>query len=588
MLETEDVKISWMNLNLKIKNKGLNTNQRSIIYNEFGSVGPKSMVALMGSSGAGKTSLMNSLAGRIEKHIAISGKIYVNSEERDPNTWPHIMAYVEQEFYFYENQTVEETVLFSSLMRLGGSETTDFIKNRTDEIINMLGLCQVKHTYINKVSGGEKKRVSIASELVGNPQIIFLDEPLSGLDSFSALRTLKILRELVNHGKTVLITIHQPSYQMLSIFDEMILMADGNIIFSGVVDDCIDFYSQCGFEIPEKTNPADFFLNIASVDTTTPETIEESNKRIEKLKEKWAQSRQEIQILNKSIKLIDGKRSSRFTFINLLKRNFLDLLRDKKYLKIQIIQKIIFLLLLGLTYINLGYSQDAIQSRVGVIFFILINSVFGTAGPLLNIFPKEKRIIQRERRSGMYDGVTAYLAKFIALIPFIIILTITYISAVYWMIGLYPSAGRFFIYLLIQASLLLFSIALTLTIGTYSPSENFSQVLGTTIIIIFIIFGGSFSNPNTIPSWLSWIIWISPIQYGFKASMQNQFDGLEFICNDNDPRCIESGNDVIILYGMESPSIWPCILTLWGLTVFWIFIGAIGLHFLTKISLKLK
>ncbi|TBU12214.1 ABC-2 type transporter [Hamiltosporidium tvaerminnensis] len=143
------------------------------------------------------------------------------------------------------------------------------------------------------------------------------------------------------------------------------------------------------------------------------------------------------------------------------------------------------------------------------------------------------------------------------------------------MIGLYPSAGRFFIYLLIQASLLLFSIALTLTIGTYSPSENFSQVLGTTIIIIFIIFGGSFSNPNTIPSWLSWIIWISPIQYGFKASMQNQFDGLEFICNDNDPRCIESGNDVIILYGMESPSIWPCILTLWGLTVFWIFIGAI-------------
>ncbi|KAM0677120.1 hypothetical protein BDAP_002281 [Binucleata daphniae] len=471
------------------------------------------------------------------------------------------------------------------------------IEERVTNIIRSLGLRNATNTRLKSVSGGELKRVSIGTELMSDPSLLFLDEPTSGLDSFSALNLIELLKD-ISKKSTILMTVHQPSYKMSTYFDSIYVLSQSSSIFQGTIDDCIDFFDQNGYKLPENTNPCDYFLDLIAVDYTSEQKSQESWSRINKLKEKWSEHKENIRKdgMHETRHVVRRKEpkekyTTRLyktmynfitgpTYLILWRRNFTELVRDTNYLKVNIFQKIVFTLLLGLAYLQLGYSQESITSRTGVIFFILINSLFGTAGPIFNIFPAEKKIVYRERKSGLYDGVTAYIAKYTLLIIFDILFTTPYMTAVYWMTGLNPNAGRFFIFLIIIVSSVLFASSLGLTIGTLSPNEKFSQVLGTTTLIVFIIFGGGFNNPNTIPGWLRWIIWISPVNYAFRGAMNNQYSGLQFEGT--------TGDEIISKQGIDSPGVWSCLFGLWGLTLACILIGSFSLHYLTRIQLKLK
>ncbi|KAF7684054.1 ABC transporter G family member 7 [Astathelohania contejeani] len=578
-LTTHQAQLCWSNLKLSTKIK-----EKIIINNVTGTIGPKSMYALMGGSGAGKSSLMNALAGRLPPETKLKGKIRVNTCERNIKTWPLLISYVEQEFYSYETMTVYETLEFSACMRL--NKPASSVKSGVIEILNVLGLLPISDQLLKNISGGEKKRVAIGVELVSNPHILFLDEPLSGLDSYNGIKILGVLRNLLSFNKTILVTIHQPSEKMLEMFDGLILMHEGEIIFQGTIEECKDLMESCGYPKPENMSLSEHFLDVVSLDV---ESIDTSQERINKVKTKWKIEfpNQQNNQLSETLEIIEPE-SVKLKLFSLIERNIKCILRDLDYLKIQCFQKLSLILLFGLSYLRLGYEQEDIQSRIGVIFFIMLNSLFGTCSPLFNIFPIEKRIIKRERNSGMYDGITAYVAKFISQLPFILFFNIIYITSVYWMVGLSSNVGKFVIFLIIQISLLFASLGIGLTIGTVAPTSSFAQVLGSTIVLVFVIFGGSFSNPDTIPSWLRWIIWISPVNYGFRASMQNQFSGEVFSCNDNSMGCISTGEDIIDKYGVGTPSIWPCIFCLWGLILVYIIIGSILLHYITRMKINIE
>lgn len=582
-MKNDGIMLSWENLTLSVYNK-------CIIVNESGSIKQNSLVALLGTSGAGKTSFLNALAGRVPSTIMIKGKILLNKREREYKSWMKNIAYVEQNFYAYIQQTVYETLYFSVFLRNNHGD----IKANVNYTMKVLGLYTIKDTRLAHISGGELKRVAIGTELVCNPKLIFLDEPTSGLDSFNALKLVETLKELADH-KTILMTVHQPSFVMSKLFNEIMIMAQGNCVFQGNIEGCIRFFTASGFSIPENTNPCDYFMDTIALNTTDDESISESLHRIDKIKYEWSKNKNyykeddkrdygEFEFLSGNEELSLSEKISKYalipTFMILFRRNLMEFARDTRFLKIQLFQKITFLLLLGLVFLQLGYSMESVQSRTGVIFFLLINGLFGTAGPILNVFPLEKRIISRERKTGFYDGCTAYMSKFLSTIIFELVYSFIYVTAIYWMVGLNPNAGRFFIFMIIIESGILFAVSLGLTVGTYSPTEKFSQVLGTTLLIIFIIFGGSFSNPNTIPSWLRWFLWVSPVNYAFRALMINQYQGLVF--GDL------TGEEILITYGVDSPGVWANIFGLWGLTAACILIGAVGLHFLTAIKLKLK
>lgn len=573
-LRSQDCEVVYRNLTLRSKS-------RVIFENVSGKLGRRQMVALIGTSGAGKTSLLNSIAGRLPDGLSLNGEILVNGRRRDVDSWPYVSGYVEQEFFAYETQTVTETFLFYIKMRTGSSD-----RDVVNELLDVLNLTMVRDTMLGSLSGGERKRVSIGVELIGNPSLLFLDEPTSGLDSFNAINILETLSRLVSFGKSILITIHQPSAKMLRYFDAMILMAQGSTIFSGRFEDCIAFFEEEGYRCPEFTNPSDFFLDTISLNTTSEQLKKESRRNINKLREAFAARNTEYTVdVHDELQVRRGT-INRYAFLPLYYRNTVSYLRNTNYIKIQVLQKIAFILIVGLTYLQLGFAQKDIVSRVGVIYFVLINSMFGIAGPIFNVFPMEKRIINRERKSGCYDGFSAFYAKVLSEIPHTIVLNIAYIVAIYWMVNLNKNVGRFVIYLLIQMAVLVSAVCIAFMISTISPSQHIAQVLGSMILIIFIIYGGLFINTDQIRPWLRWITWLSPVSYGFKASMQIILANQTF--TGGGAGAMQTGEDVIDFYGAYGIDVTSCVFVILGYSLLYSLIGASVLHYTTRIRTKLE
>ena len=156
---------------------------------------------------------------------------------------------------------------------------------RVQELINDLKLNKCSETRIGGpmvkgVSGGERKRTSIGVELITNPNLIFLDEPTTGLDSYTATNVIEVLKELAGSGRTVVSTIHQPNSDIYEMFDKLMLLAGGKVLYHNDSNSAVDYFKNQGFECPSLTNPADYFMNMMSIEAyDDSEDEDDSNMR---------------------------------------------------------------------------------------------------------------------------------------------------------------------------------------------------------------------------------------------------------------------------------------------------------------------
>lgn len=244
--------------------QGKTKEHRVILKGCDGVFQPGRLTAVMGASGAGKTSLLNIVsgnptAGKKEGELMINGENVFDSMARIRE----LSAFIQQDDILMATQTVREAVTFSAMLRLPKSMPIEAKLARVDEVLDMLGLQKCADTIIgnafNKgISGGEKRRVSMALELVKSPAILFLDEPTSGLDTFTAHSIVALLRDIAHdQGKTIACTIHQPSSEIFWMFDDLILLADGQVMYHGPIDGVVDYFAQRGLPCPDHFNPAD-------------------------------------------------------------------------------------------------------------------------------------------------------------------------------------------------------------------------------------------------------------------------------------------------------------------------------------------
>ncbi|VDL50677.1 unnamed protein product [Hymenolepis diminuta] len=179
------------------------------------------LVALMGPSGAGKSTLMNVLAGFKTRNV--SGQILVNGKPRNLALFRRSSCFIMQDAPLLSQLTVEEAMTCSSQLNLPRSCPDDQRKLIIEEILQTLGLSETRHTKTSDLSGGQRKRLSIAQEMINNPPIMFFDEPTSGLDSAASLQCIAALQTIAKQGRTVVCTIHQPSATVFDIFDQVIV-----------------------------------------------------------------------------------------------------------------------------------------------------------------------------------------------------------------------------------------------------------------------------------------------------------------------------------------------------------------------------
>ncbi|ORX36133.1 hypothetical protein BD324DRAFT_630290 [Kockovaella imperatae] len=241
---------------------------KTVLSHITGTVRPGELLAIMGASGAGKSTLLDILA-RKAKTGTVSGDMYVNGRDiPDEATFRRVVGYVDQEDTLLGTLTVYETVLLSALLRLPRDMSHEAKVYRTLETMNELGILGIRDSRIGEsgkrsISGGEKRRVSIACELVTGPSILFLDEPTSGLDSYNAYNVIDSLKTLARtYNRTVIFTIHQPQSNIVALFDRLVLLAKGQLVYSGESRRAADHFAKLGYECPPGYNIADYLIDV--------------------------------------------------------------------------------------------------------------------------------------------------------------------------------------------------------------------------------------------------------------------------------------------------------------------------------------
>ncbi|KAL5735001.1 hypothetical protein ACOSP7_032862 [Xanthoceras sorbifolium] len=256
------IEVSFKDLTLTLKTK-----DRHLLRCVTGKIKPGRITAVMGPSGAGKTTFLSALAGKATA-CKRTGQILINGKNESIHSYKKIIGFVPQDDIVHGNLTVEENFWFNAKCRLSAELAQADKVLVVERVIESLGLQTVRDSLVGTVekrgiSGGQRKRVNVGLEMVMEPSLLFLDEPTSGLDSASSQLLLRALRREALEGVNICMVVHQPSYALFRTFDDLVLLAKGGLtVYLGSVKKVEEYFAGLGIHVPERVNPPDHFIDI--------------------------------------------------------------------------------------------------------------------------------------------------------------------------------------------------------------------------------------------------------------------------------------------------------------------------------------
>jgi len=523
--------------------------RKTILNSVTGVFEPGKFTAIMGSSGAGKTTLLNAVAGEAAGGV-LSGAVRFNGAKVDTATIRRLRAFVFQDDVVMGTMTAYEAISMSAKLRLPPSMSLEEKVKRVEQVIEILQLDQCKDNVIgypgekSGVSGGERKRINIAMELITNPSVLFLDEPTSGLDTHTAHSVCKTLKELAAAGRTVVATIHQPSSDIFHMFDNLLLLANGQILYQGPSRLCMDYFAQRGSPCPQFTNPADHIFMKVLNDQLASSELERQTKR-EKISELLAEYAESLTFKEMEARLqVPGsgvdKSTANFSASLLLQMSVLfnraknNAIRNRLILRAKVGQSIFMGLLVGLIYRDLKHNQKSIQDRTGALFFISVNVTMSAMMTVITAFGVERIVFERERSIGMYSTFAYFLSKIIVELPHNIIFPFIQANIVYFLLELQLSAYHWITWCVIFTMLNNVGNALGICLACTFKSLEVTVQIAPVFILPLTLFSGFFVNQKGIPVYFDWIKYISPMRYSFQAFMLNEYTGLKLKCDDSE------------------------------------------------------
>ncbi|XP_022142817.1 ABC transporter G family member 10 [Momordica charantia] len=504
------------------------------------------ITAIAGPSGAGKTTLLEILGGNIPLR-KISGQVLVNDQHMVEKVFPRISGYVTQDDALFPLLTVEETLMYSALLRLSGGRKE--AESRVRKLMKDLGLEHVAASRVGGgsnrgISGGEKRRVSIGVELVHDPAVIFIDEPTSGLDSVSALHVVSVLRRMViNQGKTVLLTIHQPGFRILELFDRLILLSNGIVMHDGSLNHLEERLKLANHQIPHHVNVLEYAIDV--VDSLAMHTSETFNK-LHYLQNNIEDQTIRVPCLEKTDEKHVSYQNSRSKEVVILgQRFFKNTFRTKQLFATRVIQALVAGLLLGTIFFKTGNDngKTALQTRLGFFAFSLTFLLSSTTEGL-PIFLRERTILLRETSRGAYRVSSYVLANTLIFLPFLLMVSLLFAATVYWLVGFKNDISGFFYFSLVIWMVVLMSNSFVSCFSALIP--NF--ITGTSVISglmgSFFLFSGYFISKNDIPNYWIFMHYLSLFKYPFECFLINEYGG-----DQGKRRCIESKQGACTTYG---------------------------------------
>lgn len=587
--------LEWRQLNLTVAVQNPQTKtmeDKAILQNVSGVARPGELLVIMGPSGAGKSTLLDCISGR---NAAVQGSVTVNGSPWTKRL-KRFASYVMQDDVFHATLTVREHLTLQARLRMGGRFSKVQYTARVDTVIEELGLAKSKDTLIGGfmlrgISGGERKRLAFATEILTNPSVLFVDEPTSGLDSFMAKAVVLQLQALAaRDGRTVVTTIHQPSSEVFALFDELYLISDGSTVYQGKASESLSYFASLGFQCPTFINPADFFMEqLVVVDKETdPVGVE----RVQSLKDHWSKSQEAVTVVvnpqdgveleNRALDGIDfqDSRLSMWGQIRVLTyRNALRLLRDKMAFRLEALQTLISTLLVGIIYFQLTLDQQGVKNFSGAFFYIVTDQVYAASMPAMISVPIELPIVYREYDVGLYHVTSWFLAKNLCELPSQVVLPIICLLPSYFLIGI---GHDFAMYIQMQLLIIFVnssSVAFGYAISCVCRRVDIAPIVGNIVLMPLLLLGGLFVDPSDVPGVFRWIQYITPFKYGYYGLMRVFFRGVpEISCEDVANGCMSNGQEVLANYKIGNQSALQDILLLVALSVGYRVIAMLALY----------
>ncbi|PNT22284.2 hypothetical protein POPTR_008G024400v4 [Populus trichocarpa] len=536
----------YVDMPAEMKMQGIKEDRLQLLRDVSGAFRPGVLTALVGVSGAGKTTLMDVLAGRktggyIEGGISISG--YPKKQE----TFARVSGYCEQNDIHSPYVTVYESLLYSAWLRLAKEINEDTRKMFVEEVMDLVELNTLRNSMvglpgIDGLSTEQRKRLTIAVELVANPSIIFMDEPTSGLDARAAAIVMRTVRNTVDTGRTVVCTIHQPSIDIFEAFDELLLMKrGGQVIYAGSLGHeshkLIEYFEAVPGvpKIKDGYNPATWMLEISS-------TAVEAQLKVD-FAEIYAQSelyQSNQELIEELSKPEPGSKDLYFPtqysqdFFTQCKACFLkqkwSYWKNPRYNTMRFFMTLTIGLIFGLIFWNQGQKinkQQDLFNLLGAMYSAVIFLGATNTSSVMSIVSIERTVFYRERAAGMYSELPYAFAQVAIEGIYVAIQTMVYSILLYVMIGFSWEFTNFlWFYFFIFTAFMYFTLY-GMMLVSLTPGHQIAAIVMSFFLSFWNLFSGFLVPRTQIPLWWRWYYWASPVSWTIYGLITSQVGNLK-------------------------------------------------------------
>ncbi|CAG9464483.1 unnamed protein product [Pedinophyceae sp. YPF-701] len=584
---------------------------KTILNHVSGTLIPGGMVALMGPSGCGKTTLLDVLAGR-KTTGDIRGQIRFDGRKPTLATLQMHTGYVEQHDHLLSVLTVEEMLMYQAELKTKLSVPREKKVAAVQDMLSILNLKGAAGTKIGSalsrgISGGQAKRVNIGIALITEPRVLFLDEPTSGLDSFMADEVVQCVRRLASSGVTVCSTIHCPSAFAFGLFDRLLLLNQGRVIYDGPGGQtAISYVRGVPAKLPKQmATETDVEWMIRVTTGNAPETRETD---FAGLWEGSKESRAVAEALNARMAAPENEKSARVTrfssaqsIVQRARENLrlkkeqnkpgtvvptrkamlamwryrgLNNYRTKNYVAPRFAPKVVMAIIVLTLFLNVGrddLTQEKVINIVAVMFMCNVLQAFSSMA-IAPVLVQERPLFYRERSDGCYTTLTYCMYKVTEEMLIGVVAALPFSLLVFYPLGL---SGSVVLFWLTLSGVHHCATGFSLMVASVSRSLEVATSVVPGVYVIFMLMCGFMIAVDDIPPYYSWIPRINFVAYSWGGMMKNQFQ-------DNDVLLFGPNRDKTALqfYQVDGdwyPSAWACCAVVWSIGTILAMIGTLSM-----------
>ncbi|KAH7352818.1 hypothetical protein KP509_19G065600 [Ceratopteris richardii] len=550
-----------------------------ILKDISGIVRPSRLTLLLGPPSSGKTTFLLALAGKLSDDLRVTGKVTYNGHAMNEFIPQRTSAYISQNDTQYGMMTVRETLEFSSrcqgvgtryemLTELVRREKTAGIKPDvdidvfmkaismegqqgnivTDYVLKVLGLDICANTIVGDqmkrgISGGQRKRVTTGEMLVGPAKALFMDEISTGLDSATTFQIVKCLRQTVHvMDATMLVSLLQPAPETYELFDDVTLLAEGQIIYQGPRENVLDFFQSMGFKCPERKNTADFLQEVTSKKDQQQYWEDSSQPYRYVSVEKFAEAFKKFHVgqnIQREVAMpFDRSRSHPAALVTkkygldkneifkaCLAREVLLWKRNSFMYIFKTCQLAVMSLLCMTVFFRTRLHQDTVNDGVlymGALFFGLVVIMFNGMAEMVMVVNRLP-VFYKQRDQLFYPAWAYTIPTILLRIPLSILECIIWTCMTYYVIGFAPDAGRFFRHMLLMFVISQTAVGMFRFLGSLGRTLIIANTFGNIALLLVFVLGGFVISKDAIRGWWIWAYWLSPLTYGLQALFSNEF-----------------------------------------------------------------